>query len=103
MLLRTRPAVVECHHGTVPAHPQLIRIEATEDPSVYTLTLVVDGGGVERREFGLDLSNPDEPVCDRADLPMTETWHGDAESIRSLVAATVSFHKARWYGRDLQS
>lgn len=82
-------------------HPKLESVKAVEASEAYAVTLREPDGTeltwhatiVEMpAEVGLGVTfnpgpSPDEP------------WAGDAESIRSIVAAVLAVHRARHYGR----
>lgn len=82
-------------------HPQLESVKAAEAPDTYVVTLREPDDSeliwhativAMPVEVGLGATFDPGPSPD-------EPWAGDAESIRSIVAAVVAVHRARHYGR----
>src|SRR5438445_1233576 len=88
------PSELQTHAGQLfddwAMHPQLKRIEATDDPLVYLLTLVSVDGTEEQRIAKMSDVAPRANVASGL-VDMRENWDGDAESIRSLANAAAKF------------
>lgn len=82
-------------------HPQLHSVAATDAPNTFMVVLRSESGPAITWQATVDEREGAPPVVAFDPGPDAGSpWGGDAESVRTIVAAVLAVHRARHFGGD---